>query len=176
MTSLDDRARGTDSTGSLDSGPAFEKPARSAEQSARSSAEAKSPEFQIAERADWTLFRSLNTLPQQAGVPLSQMRCLVLKELVDNGLDVSAVVDVRRTPGGVYVVRDRGPGISDDPAEIARRFSIKRPLLSSKLNRMPTRGALGNGLRVVVGAVLASKGTLDVVTRNRLFTLTPHDD
>jgi hypothetical protein len=91
-------------------------------------------------------------------------------------LDVSAVVDVWRTPDGVYVVRDRGPGISDDPAEIARRFSIKRPLLSSKLNRMPTRGALGNGLRVVVGAVLASKGALDVVTRNRLFTLTPHDD
>src|SRR3954452_15479173 len=94
----------------------------------RSPAKANSPELQIAERADWTLFRSLNTLPQQAGVPLSQMRCLVLKELVDNGLDVSAVVDVWRTPDGVYVVRDRGPGISDDPAEIARRFSIKRPL------------------------------------------------
>src|SRR3954470_282568 len=119
-------------------GPSSKNPPDRSSPQQRSPAETKSAEFQIAERADWTLFRSLNTLPQQAGVPLSQMRCLVLKELVDNGFDVSAVVDVWRTPDGVYVVRDRGPGISDDPAEIARRFSIKRPLLSSKLNRMPT--------------------------------------
>src|SRR3982751_5993524 len=98
----------------------FEKLADPSDRSSRSPADAKSAEFQIAERADWTLFRSLNTLPQQAGVPLNQMRRLVLKELADNGLDVSAVVDVWRTPDGVYVVRDRGPGISDDPAEIAR--------------------------------------------------------
>src|SRR3954468_2806774 len=120
-----DHALGMDLEGVSASG--FEKLADPSECSSRSRspADAKSAEFQIAERADWTLFRSLNTLPQQAGVPLSQMRRLVLKELVDNGLDVSAVVDVWRTPDGVYVVRDRGPGISDDPAEIARRFSIK---------------------------------------------------
>jgi len=34
------------------------------------------------------------------------------------------------------------------------------PLVSSKLWRMPTRGALGNGLRVVAGAVAASDGEL----------------
>jgi hypothetical protein len=52
--------------------------------------------------------------------------------------------------GGWYV-EDDGPGIPGDPAEVARLFSILRPLVSSKLLRLPTRGALGNGLRVVVG-------------------------
>ena len=35
---------------------------------------------------------------------------------------------------------------------------------------------MGNGLRVVVGAVAASGGTLSVATRNRLHVLTPKDD
>src|SRR3954452_12185121 len=81
-------------------------------------ADAKPAEFQIAERADWTLFRSLNTLPQQAGVPLSQMRRLLLKELTNNALDTGAKADAWRTSDGVYVVKDDGPGISDDPTEI----------------------------------------------------------
>ena len=49
-------------------------------------------------------------------------------------------------------------GISTHP-------SIRRPFISSKLLRMPTRGALGNGLRVVAGVVLASGGRLVVATR-----------
>ena len=61
--------------------------------------------------------------------------------------------------GGWYV-EDDGPGIAGEPADIARLFSIRRPLVSSKLLRLPTRGALGNGLRVVAGAVLASGGRL----------------
>jgi hypothetical protein len=55
-------------------------------------------------------------------------------------------------------------------------FSISRPLVSSKLLRLPTRGALGNGLRVVAGAVLASAGTLTVITRNRRIELRPQHD
>jgi hypothetical protein len=38
------------------------------------------------------------------------------------------------------------------------------------------RGALGNGLRVVAGAVLASEGSLTVVTRNRRIVLRPERD
>jgi hypothetical protein len=49
-------------------------------------------------------------------------------------------------------------------------------LLSSKLLRLPTRGALGNGLRIVVGAVFASNGTLIVRTRSRSLGLQPQDD
>src|SRR5258706_499741 len=58
-----------------------------------------------------------------------------------------------------------GPGI--DPDAVPRLFSIARPMVSSKQLRLPTRGALGNGLRVVAGAVLASDGSLTVTTRNR---------
>ena len=47
-------------------------------------------------------------------------------------------------------------------------------MISTKLLRLPTRGALGNGLRVVVGAVLASEGSLVVTTRNRRLVLEPN--
>ena len=40
-----------------------------------------------------------------------------------------------------YFVDDDGPGIDGTPEEIARLFSIRRPLVSSKLLRLPTRGA-----------------------------------
>ena len=55
-------------------------------------------------------------------------------------------------------------------------FSINRPLVSTKLLRLPTRGALGNGLRVVAGAVVASNGSLTVITRNVRLELRPERD
>ena len=70
---------------------------------------------------------------------------------------------VGELPGG-YFVEDDGPGIDGTPEDIARLFSIARPMVSTKLLRLPTRGALGNGLRVVAGAVLASEGSLVVIT------------
>jgi hypothetical protein len=55
-------------------------------------------------------------------------------------------------------------------------FSIARPMISTKLLRLPTRGALGNGMRVVAGAVLASEGFLVVTTGNRRIELRPERD
>src|SRR4029077_19017614 len=101
---------------------------------------------------------------------------LVLKELADNGLDLGAHVNVGTLDGGGYFVEDDGAGIEGTPEEIARLFSIKRPLVSTKLLRLPTRGALGNGLRVVAGAVLASGGSLTIVTHNRRIKLRPERD
>src|SRR4029077_1829570 len=98
---------------------------------------------------------------------------LVLKELADNGLDLGAHVNVGTLDGGGYFVEDDGAGIEGTPEEIARLFSIKRPMVSTKLLRLPTRGALGNGLRVVAGAVLASEGALSVITCNRRIELRP---
>jgi hypothetical protein len=115
------------------------------------------------ERADWTLFRTIEGLQQKAGVSKSRLRRLVLKELTDNGLDTGAATRVGTLlNGGGYFIEDDGPGI--DPDEVARLFSINRPMVSTKLLRLPTRGALGNGLRVVAGAVLASQGSLTVIT------------
>ena len=60
---------------------------------ARLSASSNPPEFQF-ERPDWTLFRSVGTLSQRAGVPQSRLRRLVLKELVDNALDAGGTVTI----------------------------------------------------------------------------------
>jgi hypothetical protein len=130
------------------------------------------------EREDWSLFRTLDGLQQRAGVPRNQLSRLVLKELADNGLDNSDKVTVQSLPenGNSYVVEDNGTGIDGAPEVIARLFSINRPMISSKLLRLPTRGALGNGLRVVAGAVLASGGSLVVTTRNQRVSLRPERD
>jgi hypothetical protein len=126
------------------------------------------------ERPDWTAFRTLEGLQQKAGVPKHKLPRLVLKELTDNALDESGQARIGELPDGRYFVENDGGGI--DPDEVARLFSVARPLVSTKLLRLPTRGALGNGLRVVAGAVLASGGTLSVVTRNRRLELKPEYD
>jgi hypothetical protein len=119
------------------------------------------------ERADWTSFRTVEGLQQKAGVSADKLIRLALKELADNGLDNGSSVKVDRLPNGGYFVEDDGEGIDGTPVDIARLFSIARPLVSTKLLRLPTRGALGNGLRVVAGAVLASDGSLVVTTRRK---------
>jgi hypothetical protein len=130
------------------------------------------------ERADWTLFRTVEGLQQKAGVPVKLLRRLVLKELGDNALDTGAKIrfgQIEDSPDGFFV-EDAGPGLDGTPEQIAELFSIRRPMVSSKLLRLPQRGALGNGLRVVAGAVLASEGSLVVITRNQRIELRPQSD
>lgn len=132
------------------------------------------------DREDWSLFRNLSTLSQKAGVPQAQLRKLVVKELVDNALDASGGVRFGKEGNNTYWVQDDGAGIPLTPGReqehVARLFSIARPLTSSKIVRLPVRGALGNGLRVVVGCVLASGGTMEVETGGRHFYLRPLDN
>src|SRR5262249_4365173 len=144
--------------------------------SAADLARSEAPQNLKFEREDWALFRTVEGLQQKAGVPKNMLPRLVMKELTDNALDEGGQVRVGKLPNGGYFVEDDGGGIDGTPAEIARLFSISRPLVSTKLLRLPTRGALGNGLRVVAGAVLASAGTLTVVTRNRRIKLKPDYD
>ena len=125
-------------------------------------------------RQDWTLFRSLSTLGQRAGVAQDVIPALVVKELVDNALDVAGTCRYGRTGRGLFV-EDDGDGLPGTDEEVAGLFSVARPLSCSKLLRLTTRGALGNGLRVVAGAVLASGGTLTVKTRGRALRLRPRD-
>src|SRR4051812_33874509 len=107
-------------------------------------------------REDWTLFRTLATLGQKAGVATATIPALVAKELADNALDATGGCRVGLLGKDGFFVEDDGGedggGIPGDDAAVAALFSISRPLTSSKLLRMPTRGALGNGLRVVAGA------------------------
>jgi hypothetical protein len=150
----------------------FEETREMAARTSRSPA-VQNPQNVKVERQDWVLFRTVEGLQQKAGVGKADLRRLVLKELADNGLDLGCTVQVGPLGDG-YLVQDDGPGI--DPDEVARLFSINRPMISSKLIRLPTRGALGNGLRVVAGAVLASDGSLVVTTRDRRLVLRPEMD
>ena len=128
------------------------------------------------ERPDFASFRTVEGLQQKAGVAANKLRRLIMKELTDNALDTSALVRIGQLPDGGYFVEDDGDGIDGKPEQIARLFSIARPMVSTKLLRLPTRGALGNGLRVVAGAVLASNGFLVVTTRNKRIELRPERD
>jgi hypothetical protein len=118
----------------------------------------------IYEQDDWRLFLDPATLPQKAGCQPDELAALVLKELVDNALDAGAKVTLTRD-GKLWVVRDDGPGMAPD--QVPDLFAVNRPLRSSKLKRLPTRGMLGNGLRVV----MAWAGTLTVETRGARLTL-----
>jgi hypothetical protein len=124
-------------------------------------------------REDWQLFLEIATLPQKAGVQPHDLPTLVLKELVDNALDAGAsdvsLSKVWRGSTLEYVIADDGPGL--EPSIVSTLFSVNRPLLSSKLRRLPLRGMLGNGLRVVAGAVAASEGSLVVETRGHRLVL-----
>jgi hypothetical protein len=157
-------------TGALD----FQIPV-AANQNSASLVEEQNPENFKFQREDWMLFRSLETLPQKAGVPLNRLRRLALKELVDNALDAAGSASIRQE-GNRYIIEDDGPGMGVDGEAIARTFSIRRPMESSKMWRLPVRGALGNGLRVVAGAVFASLGFLAVITAGKRHVLMPNND
>ena len=135
------------------------------------------PEFT---RNDWAIY--ISNLPQRAGVPIQCIRKLVLKELFDNALDemdrtgqpgmVTIVQDAEHT----YTVTDLGCGFNDTPEELAYRFSIAKAMVSSKQWRKPTRGCVGNGLRVIVGAVVSGGGRILIKTRDHQITLRPRID
>ena len=116
-------------------------------------------------RADWALFLHPDRLPQKAGCPRDRLRAMVLKELVDNALDAGANAALDQIGPDTWVVTDDGPGL--DREQIVRLFAVNRPMTSTKLVRRPTRGAMGNGLRVVTGGVLAS-GVIGIATRPRM--------
>jgi hypothetical protein len=129
----------------------------------------------LSRREDWTDFRNLQSLCRRAGVPVSDLAKVVVKELVDNAIDAGGMCHFDLLPGGGFYVEDNGPGIEGSDADIAELFSCGRPFLSSKHIRLPRRGALGTGLRVVAGAVLASGGSLRVMTHGRAVELVPQD-
>src|SRR5260221_8256216 len=75
-----------------------------------------------------------------------------------------------------YTVIDSGRGFSDTPEELGYRFSIAKVMVPSKQWRRPTRGCVGNGLRVIVASVATGRGRIIVKTRNQAVTLRPRLD
>jgi hypothetical protein len=86
---------------------------------------------------DWRLFTDLATLPQKAGCQPEDLRKIVLKELVDNALDIAAEVSLG-CADHAWLVTDDDPGIG--PAAVPRLFAANRALRSSKLVYLPLRG------------------------------------
>ncbi len=101
---------------------------------------------------------------------------LVAKELTDNALDAGSHCKIDFLDVNGFFVEDNGDGIPGTDEEIANLFSINRPLRSTKYYRMPTRGAVGNGSRVIAASVLVSEGTLKVMTKGRCLQLFPQFD
>jgi signal transduction histidine kinase len=153
-----------------DTAPAEEHVAEPIQQAEQTSATPQEPvrhQQLMTETPDWALFLDPEKLQQKAGCQPHHLRQLVLREIVDNALDVGAQVTLRQE-GDVWVVTDNGPGL--DPAMVPELFAVNRSLRSNKA-RLPLRGMLGNGLRVVMGAAVASEGSLAVETRGRRLTL-----
>lgn len=123
---------------------------------------------------DWTKFRNLESLTQKAGVSRDKLGLLVAKELADNALDHCGQCEVGYLEPNGFYVKDNGNGI---PVELLPElFSINRPYMSSKQYRLPTRGALGNGLRVVTGAVISTGGTMHISTSGKMYRINFQSD
>jgi hypothetical protein len=128
----------------------------------------------FSEIKDWKRYRTLEDLRSVVGVSdIADIPRLVVKELVDNALDACEICRIGRLDEHGIFVEDEGDGIPGNDEDIARMFSVRRALVSSKYVRKPTRGALGNGLRFVTGAVLSTGGLLRVSTRGRTLDLRP---
>ena len=134
-------------------------------------------------RPDFTLYLSLATLPQRAGVVADEMPWLFAKEVADNGLDSAdaagrpGAVEISVDPSGNLIVTDDGAGLPGaTPEKIAELFSVARPMLSSKLLRRATRGAVGNGLRACLGYLTATRGRLIIETGSIRVELEPEID
>lgn len=118
---------------------------------------------------DWKRFMTPEGLSEKAGVPKGQFRKMIIKELIDNACDVGGgrLIFIHNN---VLEFHDDGPGIP------LKALSIKRPLVSSKHWRLGERGALGNGLRAVMGALYCLNGHLVVHTQGKATKVLVGDD
>jgi hypothetical protein len=116
-------------------------------------------------------------------VPGHMLRHLIVKELSDNALDAAdradrpGAVKISVDADGNLIVADHGTGIDKTPQELATDvYCVARPMVSSKLLRKASRGAIGNGLRCCVGWITATQAMLQVRTGRYRVTLKPERD
>ena len=118
---------------------------------------------------DWKRYMTPEGLSEKAGVPQGRFRELIVKELIDNACDIGGGRMLSKGDD-ILEVHDNGSGV---PLEA---LSIKRPLVSSKHWRLGERGALGNGLRVVMGALYCLDGHLEVHAKGKATKVFINDD
>jgi DNA topoisomerase VI subunit B len=126
--------------------------------------------FSVSRVAD---FLDVRALESQTGQPRARFTSVILKELIDNGLDAAETAGVAPgitvTIGGgdtPYVTAaDNGPGI---PPDVVTRILDYATLTSDKaLYRSPARGAQGNALKTVLGVpqALGVNGPVSITAR-----------
>jgi Histidine kinase-, DNA gyrase B-, and HSP90-like ATPase len=138
----------------------------------------EAPVFRIT-RADTDLLATLAGLELQTGVDRDRGRRLMLKEYVDNALDAcdaagrGGQVTIRKLSDHQYEIIDQGDGIPGTPDDLAATFSIHRAMSTAKFWRLPTRGALGAGLRICAGFAIVCGGTVEITTGDHCVLLRP---
>jgi hypothetical protein len=124
-------------------------------------------------------------LQAQTGQPISQFFSVVLKELVDNGLDAAeqngvqpeiriGVVE-RRSSVRLYI-GDNGAGI--DPGTVQRILNYSTRTSDKSAYRSPTRGAQGNAFKTVLGipTALGSHKPVTIEAKGVRHTVQPTVD
>jgi hypothetical protein len=111
--------------------------------------------FEFSRAGEYLDFRELQTM---TGQPAERFPEVILKELLDNGLDAAeaarrapeVTVRLLRRGGLVYLfVRDNGSGI--DPGTVAKVLNFATRTSDKSAYRAPTRGAQGNALKTILG-------------------------
>jgi len=109
-------------------------------------------------------------LAAQTGRDCDEFASVVLKELVDNGLDAAETagdapeiaIAVETDAGAIRLsVADNGPGLA--PETLARILDFDTRTSDKSRYRSPTRGAQGNALKTVIGIPTALGGTEPIV-------------
>jgi anti-sigma regulatory factor (Ser/Thr protein kinase) len=109
-------------------------------------------------------------LEAQTGQPRRAFASVVLKELVDNGLDAAETTDVapeieivvERDDAIIRLrVADNGPGLA--PEILARILDFDTRTSDKSRYRAPTRGAQGNALKTVIGIPTSLGGDAPII-------------
>ena len=115
-------------------------------------------------------FASEKELVAQTGHPVSAWPLVILKELIDNGIDaceeagIAPVISVTVDDAGI-TVEDNGPGIPAATIEGVLDFTVR--ISSREAYASPTRGAQGNALKTIVAmpfVVNSEKGDIEIET------------
>jgi DNA topoisomerase VI subunit B len=130
----------------------------------------------ILPRARSSDYTSLQGLSTQTGCNKENLDLLVLKELVDNALDSctkNPVIDIgfrkRANQFLTLTVEDNGKGIKEEDLETIFDFDS---FSSTKFYyKLPTRGALGNAFKCIVGLPYAVSSELHIAVPQPLVSI-----
>lgn len=106
-------------------------------------------------------FASEKELVAQTGHPITAWPLVILKELIDNGIDaceeagIAPVISVAIDDAGI-TVKDNGPGMPGSTVEGVLDFAVR--VSSREAYVSPTRGAQGNALKTVVAMPFVVSG------------------